>query len=197
MDLETVRRTLEEDRYENPTELCKDTRLIFANAKAYTPNKRSKVRSPFIGNTFLNQNNLWFYAPVICITFVMVCVKCIWVSVLTKFLGYDDFALYKVLTKTMMLCLMFIYLFIYFLNLQIYSMTLRLSAFFEERIRKIISQYKTAVKSSLKLRRSQRFKKRTQQQELVLPPPRVESTRWAFHMAIECCRNESQHLETS
>ncbi|XP_017351454.2 bromodomain and WD repeat-containing protein 3 isoform X2 [Ictalurus punctatus] len=100
MDLETVRRTLEEDRYENPTELCKDTRLIFANAKAYTPNKRSKI----------------------------------------------------------------------------YSMTLRLSAFFEERIRKIISQYKTAVKSSLKLRRSQRFKKRTQQQELVLPPPRVEST---------------------
>lgn len=63
-------------------------------------------------------------------------------------------------------------------------MTLRLSAFFEERIRKIISDYKTAVKSSLKLRRSQRFKKRTQQQELVLPPPRVESTRWAFHMAI-------------
>ncbi|XP_034170541.2 bromodomain and WD repeat-containing protein 3 isoform X3 [Pangasianodon hypophthalmus] len=100
MDLETVRRTLEEDRYENPTELCKDTRLIFANAKAYTPNKRSKI----------------------------------------------------------------------------YSMTLRLSAFFEERIRKIISDYKTAVKSSLKLRRSQRFKKRTQQQEPVFPPPRVEST---------------------
>ncbi|XP_060761728.1 bromodomain and WD repeat-containing protein 3 isoform X2 [Neoarius graeffei] len=100
MDLGTVRRTLEEDRYENPTELCKDTRLIFANAKAYTPNKRSKI----------------------------------------------------------------------------YSMTLRLSAFFEERIRKIISDYKTAVKSSLKLRRSQRFKKRAQQQEPVLPPPRVEST---------------------
>lgn len=43
MDFGTVKRTLEEDRYENPTELCKDTRLIFANAKAYTPNKRSKV----------------------------------------------------------------------------------------------------------------------------------------------------------
>ncbi|MEQ2160520.1 hypothetical protein GOODEAATRI_000037 [Goodea atripinnis] len=43
MDFGTVKRTLEEDRYENPIELCKDTRLIFANAKAYTPNKRSKV----------------------------------------------------------------------------------------------------------------------------------------------------------
>jgi len=43
MDFDTVKRTLFEDRYENPVELCKDTRLIFANAKAYTPNKRSKV----------------------------------------------------------------------------------------------------------------------------------------------------------
>lgn len=63
-------------------------------------------------------------------------------------------------------------------------MTLRLSAFFEERIRKIISDYKTAVKSSLKLRRSQRFKKRTPQQEPIFPPPKVESTRYACHMAI-------------
>lgn len=38
-----MKRTLEEDHYDNPIELCKDTRLIFANAKAYTPNKRSKV----------------------------------------------------------------------------------------------------------------------------------------------------------
>lgn len=53
MDLETVRRTLEEDRYENPTELCKDTRLIFANAKAYTPNKRSKVSWLFLGIALL------------------------------------------------------------------------------------------------------------------------------------------------
>ncbi|XP_073673576.1 bromodomain and WD repeat-containing protein 3 [Garra rufa] len=89
MDLGTVRQTLEEEHYENPIDLCKDTRLIFANAKAYTPNKRSKI----------------------------------------------------------------------------YSMTLRLSAFFEESIRKIISDYKTAVKSSLKLRRSQRFRKKLQHQE--------------------------------
>ncbi|XP_029700101.1 bromodomain and WD repeat-containing protein 3 isoform X2 [Takifugu rubripes] len=88
MDLGSVKRTLWDDRYENPLELCKDARLIFANARAYTPNKRSKI----------------------------------------------------------------------------YSMTLRLSAFFEERIRTIISDYKTAVKSSEKLRRSQRFRKKMQQQ---------------------------------
>lgn len=43
MDFGTVRRTLWDDRYEDPLELCKDTRLIFANARAYTPNKRSTV----------------------------------------------------------------------------------------------------------------------------------------------------------
>lgn len=57
MDLETVRQTLEEERYENPTELCKDTRLIFANAKAYTPNKRSKV-SPFFYPRFHVPGNM-------------------------------------------------------------------------------------------------------------------------------------------
>uniref|UniRef100_A0A674DL68 Bromodomain and WD repeat domain containing 1 n=1 Tax=Salmo trutta TaxID=8032 RepID=A0A674DL68_SALTR len=93
MDFGTVKGTLEEDRYENPMELCKDIRLIFANAKAFTPNKRSKI----------------------------------------------------------------------------YSMTLRLSAFFEERIRTIISQYKTAVKSSEKLRRSQRFRKKLQHHESAVP----------------------------
>ncbi|XP_053730106.1 bromodomain and WD repeat-containing protein 3 isoform X1 [Synchiropus splendidus] len=93
MDFGTVRRTLEEDHYENPIEFCKDIRLIFANAKAYTPNKRSKI----------------------------------------------------------------------------YSMTLRLSAFFEEQIRTIISEYKTAVKSSERLRRSQRFRKKTQQTDQSAP----------------------------
>uniref|UniRef100_A0A8C1RW83 Bromodomain and WD repeat domain containing 1 n=1 Tax=Cyprinus carpio TaxID=7962 RepID=A0A8C1RW83_CYPCA len=101
MDLGTVRQTLEEDRYENPIDLCKDTRQIFTNAKSYTPNKRSKI----------------------------------------------------------------------------YSMTLRLSAFFEESISKIISDYKTAVKSSLKLRRSQRFRKKLQHQESA--PSRQGSTRYA------------------
>ncbi|CAL1571939.1 unnamed protein product [Knipowitschia caucasica] len=88
MDFGTVKKTLDEDHYENPIELCKDARLIFANAKAYTPNKRSKI----------------------------------------------------------------------------YSMTLRLSAFFEEKFRSIISEYKTAVKSSDRLRRSQRFRKKMQDQ---------------------------------
>uniref|UniRef100_A0A8D3E3D2 Bromodomain and WD repeat domain containing 1 n=1 Tax=Scophthalmus maximus TaxID=52904 RepID=A0A8D3E3D2_SCOMX len=89
MDFGSVKRALQDDHYDNPVELCKDTRLIFANAKAYTPNKRSKI----------------------------------------------------------------------------YSMTLRLSAFFEEHIRSVISEYKTAVKSSDRLRRSQRFRKKMQQQD--------------------------------
>ncbi|XP_066508163.1 bromodomain and WD repeat-containing protein 3-like isoform X1 [Hoplias malabaricus] len=103
MDLETVRKTLEEDRYENPTDLCKDTRLIFANAKAYTPNKKSKI----------------------------------------------------------------------------YSMTLRLSALFEEHIRRIISDHRSAVKSSSRLRRSQRFRRRLQQQEHMLSNPQSMSQKRA------------------
>ncbi|KAJ7995475.1 hypothetical protein DPEC_G00244940 [Dallia pectoralis] len=103
MDFGLVKEDLEEDRYENPMELCKDTRLIFANAKAYTPNKRSKI----------------------------------------------------------------------------YSMTLRLSAFFEERIRTIISEYKTAAKSSDKLRRSQRFRKKLQHQESAAPSGDITSQKRA------------------
>jgi len=40
-----------------------------------------------------------------------------------------------------------------------------MSAFFEEKIRTIISEYKTANKSSDRLRRSQRFRKKMQQQD--------------------------------
>lgn len=43
MDFGTVRETLEAGNYDSPLEFCKDIRLIFSNAKAYTPNKRSKV----------------------------------------------------------------------------------------------------------------------------------------------------------
>ncbi|MBN3291585.1 BRWD3 protein, partial [Polypterus senegalus] len=32
------------ENYENPVEFCKDVRLIFSNSKAYTPNKKSRVR---------------------------------------------------------------------------------------------------------------------------------------------------------
>lgn len=52
MDFGSVKRTLEEDHYENPIELCKDARLIFANAKAYTPNKRSKVGGGVVANVW-------------------------------------------------------------------------------------------------------------------------------------------------
>lgn len=41
MDLETVKEALE--TYESPVDLSKDVRLIFSNAKAYSPNKKSKV----------------------------------------------------------------------------------------------------------------------------------------------------------
>lgn len=45
MDFGTVKETLEAGNYDSPIELCKDMRLIFSNAKAYTPNKRSKIYS--------------------------------------------------------------------------------------------------------------------------------------------------------
>lgn len=115
MDFGSVKRTLWDDRYENPLELCKDARLIFANARAYTPNKRSKVGESRCGDQLL----------------------------LIPALVFDS---------------------VLFPSCQIYSMTLRLSAFFEEQIRTIISDYKTAIKSSDKLRRSQRFRKKTQPQ---------------------------------
>uniref|UniRef100_A0A8B9IHV9 Bromodomain and WD repeat domain containing 1 n=1 Tax=Anser cygnoides TaxID=8845 RepID=A0A8B9IHV9_ANSCY len=43
MDFGTVKETLEAGNYDTPMELCKDIRLIFSNAKSYTPNKKSKV----------------------------------------------------------------------------------------------------------------------------------------------------------
>ncbi|KAM5333728.1 bromodomain and WD repeat-containing protein 1 isoform 2-T2 [Glossophaga mutica] len=83
MDFGTVRETLEAENYDSPLEFCKDIRLIFSNAKAYTPNKRSKI----------------------------------------------------------------------------YSMTLRLSALFEEKMKKISSDFKLGQKFNEKLRRSQRFRR--------------------------------------
>lgn len=38
-----MKETLEAGNYDTPMELCKDIRLIFSNAKSYTPNKKSKV----------------------------------------------------------------------------------------------------------------------------------------------------------
>lgn len=45
MDLGTVSETLHESNYENPMEFAKDIRLIFSNSKAYTPNKKSQVKT--------------------------------------------------------------------------------------------------------------------------------------------------------
>ncbi|XP_051877104.1 bromodomain and WD repeat-containing protein 3 isoform X2 [Pristis pectinata] len=84
MDFNTVKETLEEENYETPLEFCKDVRLIFSNAKAYTPNKRSRI----------------------------------------------------------------------------YSMTLRLSALFETQIKKIISDYKLALKCQKKNKPRQKYRKR-------------------------------------
>uniref|UniRef100_A0A8B9FYF1 Bromodomain and WD repeat-containing protein 1 n=1 Tax=Amazona collaria TaxID=241587 RepID=A0A8B9FYF1_9PSIT len=88
MDFGTVKETLEAGNYDTPMELCKDIRLIFSNAKSYTPNKKSKI----------------------------------------------------------------------------YSMTLRLSALFEEKIRRIVSDFKNGQKQNEKLRRNQRYTRRLHNQ---------------------------------
>nr|XP_056714892.1 bromodomain and WD repeat-containing protein 1 [Euleptes europaea] len=88
MDLGTVKETLEAGNYDTPMELCKDIRLIFSNAKSYSPNKRSKI----------------------------------------------------------------------------YSMTLRLSALFEEKIRRILSDFRTGQKHNERLQRSQKYNKRWRSQ---------------------------------
>ncbi|XP_062982693.1 bromodomain and WD repeat-containing protein 1 isoform X3 [Elgaria multicarinata webbii] len=88
MDLGTVKETLEAANYDTPMELCKDIRLIFGNAKAYTPNKRSKI----------------------------------------------------------------------------YSMTLRLSALFEEKMRRIISDFRTGQKYNERLWRGRRHSRKFQSQ---------------------------------
>ncbi|XP_067903868.1 bromodomain and WD repeat-containing protein 3 isoform X1 [Heterodontus francisci] len=93
MDFNTVKETLEEGNYETPLEFCKDVRLIFSNAKAYTPNKKSRVK------------------------------------------GIFSFG-------------------------KIYSMTLRLSALFETQIKKIISDYKFALKCQKKNKPRQKYRKR-------------------------------------
>uniref|UniRef100_A0A8C4QR37 Bromo domain-containing protein n=1 Tax=Eptatretus burgeri TaxID=7764 RepID=A0A8C4QR37_EPTBU len=82
MDFGTAREKLETGIYMDPMDLCKDVRLIFSNAKAYTPNKKSRI----------------------------------------------------------------------------YSMTLRLSALFEEHIRAIISDYKSSQRARGRLRRGTRRK---------------------------------------
>uniref|UniRef100_A0A8B9DMK2 Bromodomain and WD repeat domain containing 1 n=1 Tax=Anser cygnoides TaxID=8845 RepID=A0A8B9DMK2_ANSCY len=97
MDFGTVKETLEAGNYDTPMELCKDIRLIFSNAKSYTPNKKSKI----------------------------------------------------------------------------YSMTLRLSALFEEKIRRIVSDFKNGQKQNEKLRRNQRYTRRLQNQSSMQQPTKM------------------------
>ncbi|XP_069727629.1 bromodomain and WD repeat-containing protein 1 [Phaenicophaeus curvirostris] len=97
MDFGTVKETLEAGNYDTPMELCKDIRLIFSNAKSYTPNKKSKI----------------------------------------------------------------------------YSMTLRLSALFEEKIRRIVSDFKNGQKQNEKLRRNQRYTRRFHNRSSVQHPTKM------------------------
>ncbi|KAG9486236.1 hypothetical protein GDO78_009024 [Eleutherodactylus coqui] len=43
MDFGTIKETLTANSYGSPYDLCRDMRLVFANAKLYTPNKRSRI----------------------------------------------------------------------------------------------------------------------------------------------------------
>ncbi|MEE6467788.1 hypothetical protein FKM82_008071, partial [Ascaphus truei] len=45
MDFGTIKKALGDGNYINPMELCEAMRLVFANAKAYTPSKRSRIYS--------------------------------------------------------------------------------------------------------------------------------------------------------
>uniref|UniRef100_A0A8C3TV18 Bromodomain and WD repeat domain containing 1 n=1 Tax=Catharus ustulatus TaxID=91951 RepID=A0A8C3TV18_CATUS len=109
MDFGTVKETLEAGNYDTPMELCKDIRLIFSNAKSYTPNKKSKI----------------------------------------------------------------------------YSMTLRLSALFEEKIRRIVSDFKNGQKQNEKLRRNQRYTRRLNNQSSVQQPTKIILTTNCFIFATE------------
>ncbi|GCB60888.1 hypothetical protein scyTo_0011213, partial [Scyliorhinus torazame] len=148
MDLATIKEAIEMENYESPIELCKDVRLIFSNAKAYSPNKKSKI----------------------------------------------------------------------------YSMTLRLSAFFEDQIRTIVSDYKTALNYNKRSQHKQRYKKRLHSSEasrsssrassperkrkLMKPPAKVEhlsKRSTSLHSSLNstsstgdsACSDASEHSSTS
>ncbi|XP_006870925.1 PREDICTED: bromodomain and WD repeat-containing protein 1-like [Chrysochloris asiatica] len=145
MDFGTVRETLEAENYDSPLEFCKDIRLIFSNAKAYTPNKRSKTKQNII---FVDccmpvdhgvPKDYGSEPPVP----VNNCLRCL---VTSK--SFHNIILYTRLHSRIMFAT------------KIYSMTLRLSALFEEKMKKISSDFKIGQKFNEKLRRSQRFKRR-------------------------------------
>ncbi|XP_048722507.2 bromodomain and WD repeat-containing protein 1 isoform X1 [Caretta caretta] len=121
MDFGTVKETLEAGNYDNPMELCKDIRLIFSNAKSYTPSKRSKI----------------------------------------------------------------------------YSMTLRLSALFEEKMRRIVSDFKTGQKHNERLRRSQRCNRRLQSHSMVQHPNKTLSSGESSDSACMSSRERNGKARTT
>ena len=48
MDLSIIREELKGDNYDSPHEFWKDLKIMFNNAKNYTPNKKSRVSIPGI-----------------------------------------------------------------------------------------------------------------------------------------------------
>lgn len=133
MDLGTVSETLYEGNYENPMEFAKDMRLIFSNSKAYTPNKKSQVKT------------LHCLKKAVC------------------FGGNCSF------TRPLL----------FYLNGQIYAMTLSLSAFFEKSIIAIISDYKSAIQNERRTR--QRLSYRDRLQNGGSSPPLSPSPRYLKH----------------
>ncbi|XP_071609087.1 bromodomain and WD repeat-containing protein 1 [Heliangelus exortis] len=119
MDFGTVKETLEAGNYDTPMELCKDIRLIFSNAKSYTPNKKSKI----------------------------------------------------------------------------YSMTLRLSALFEEKIRRIVSDFKNGQKQNEKLRRNQRYTRRFHNQSSAQHPTKMLRNMKQKPLKSQA-KNESEHEDS-
>lgn len=116
MDFGTVLNTLTEGKYQSPIELCKDVRLIFSNSKAYTPSKKSRVRHKHT-HTPLSLSSL----------------SLIYMVALSYFHAVMKFLSLCVvwqLTQYIVSCV------------QIYSMSLRLSALFEEHVSSILADYK-------------------------------------------------------
>uniref|UniRef100_A0A4W3H5X2 Bromo domain-containing protein n=1 Tax=Callorhinchus milii TaxID=7868 RepID=A0A4W3H5X2_CALMI len=119
MDLGTIKESLEALSYDSPMEISKDVGLIFSNAKAYSPNKKSKI----------------------------------------------------------------------------YSMTLRLSAYFEDQIRTIISDYRTALKYHQRCQRKQRYKKRPHSSDASRSSSRASSRKMT--VVLRCCCIDCTTVKTT
>lgn len=60
IDLSMIREELQVGNYRGPVELCKDVRLMFENAKNYTPNKRSRV------SIYTLLCSIYSFPPILC-----------------------------------------------------------------------------------------------------------------------------------